>query len=39
MGEATNLTTAEGLEALEAELAGLEGEGRREIASRIKTER
>ena len=30
--EGTNLTTAEGLEALEAELAALEGDGRREIA-------
>jgi transcription elongation factor GreA len=37
--EATNLTTAEGLEALNAELAELEGEGRREIAERIKTAR
>ena len=39
MTEATNLTTAEGLEALTAELAELEGEGRREIAERIKTAR
>ena len=39
MPETTNLTTAEGLEALEAELAVLEGEGRREIADRIKTAR
>jgi transcription elongation factor GreA len=39
MSEGTNLTTAEGLEALEAELAELEGEGRREIAGRIKTAR
>src|SRR6202451_4931921 len=37
--EGTNLTTAEGLEALEAELAALEGAGRREIAERIKTAR
>ncbi len=37
--EATNLITAEGLEALNAELAVLEGEGRREIAERIKTAR
>jgi transcription elongation factor GreA len=37
--EATNLTTAEGLEALNAELAELEGEGRRDIAERIKTAR
>jgi transcription elongation factor GreA len=34
-----NLTTAEGLEALEAELAVLERDGRREIADRIKTAR
>ena len=39
MSEGTNLTTAEGLEALEAELAELEGGGRREIAQRIKTAR
>jgi transcription elongation factor GreA len=39
MSEATNLTTAEGLEALQKELAELEGEGRREIAERIKTAR
>jgi len=39
MSEATNLTTAEGLQALEAELAGLEGGGRKEIAERIKTAR
>jgi transcription elongation factor GreA len=37
--EGTNLTTAEGLETLEAELAVLEGDGRREIAERIKTAR
>src|ERR1700734_2364280 len=37
--EGANLTTAEGLEALEEELAALEGEGRREIAERIKTAR
>jgi len=37
--EATNLITAEGLEALNAELAVLEGEGRRDIAERIKTAR
>jgi transcription elongation factor GreA len=37
--EAGNLITAEGLEALNAELAVLEGEGRREIAGRIKTAR
>jgi transcription elongation factor GreA len=39
MGEGSNLITAAGLEALEAELAGLEGEGRREMAQRIKTAR
>jgi transcription elongation factor GreA len=38
MSEA-NLTTAEGLEALKAELDQLEGAGRREIAERIKTAR
>jgi transcription elongation factor GreA len=37
--DAANLTTAEGLRALEDELAALEGEGRREIAERIKTAR
>jgi transcription elongation factor GreA len=37
--EASNLTTAEGLEALKAELEALEGTGRREIAERIKTAR
>ena len=37
--DSTNLTTAEGLETLEAELAVLEGDGRREIAQRIKTAR
>jgi transcription elongation factor GreA len=35
----TNLTTAEGLATLQAELANLEGDGRREIAERIKTAR
>jgi transcription elongation factor GreA len=39
MTEGTNLTTAEGLQALESELAVLEGDGRREIADRIKTAR
>jgi transcription elongation factor GreA len=39
MTDATNLITAEGLESLKAELAELEGEGRREIAERIKTAR
>jgi transcription elongation factor GreA len=37
--EGANMITAEGLKALEAELAALEGEGRREIAQRIKTAR
>jgi transcription elongation factor GreA len=37
--EAGNLTTAAGLQALEAELEELEGAGRREIAERIKTAR
>jgi transcription elongation factor GreA len=37
--EATNMMTAAGLQALEAELAVLEGDGRREIAERIKTAR
>ena len=36
---ATNLITPEGLESLRAELLTLEGEGRREIAERIKTAR
>src|SRR5215467_5016887 len=35
----SNLTTAAGLEALEQELAALEGPGRNEIAARIKTAR
>jgi transcription elongation factor GreA len=39
MSEPANLTTAAGLEILEGELAALEGEGRREIADRIKTAR
>ncbi|HEX3512152.1 MAG TPA: transcription elongation factor GreA [Solirubrobacteraceae bacterium] len=39
MAEATNLTTAEGLEVLQRELQQLESEGRREIAERIKTAR
>src|SRR5580704_13878418 len=39
VSEGTNLTTAEGLRELEAELEQLEGEGRREIAERIKTAR
>jgi transcription elongation factor GreA len=37
--DAPNMITAEGLKDLEAELAALEGEGRREIAERIKTAR
>jgi transcription elongation factor GreA len=37
--EPTNLITAEGLQSLQAELEALEGEGRREIAERIKTAR
>ncbi len=37
--EAANMVTAEGLLELEAELAVLEGEGRREIAERIKVAR
>jgi transcription elongation factor GreA len=39
MQEAGNLTTAEGLETLKAELDTLEGPGRRDIAERIKTAR
>ncbi|HEV7584637.1 MAG TPA: transcription elongation factor GreA [Solirubrobacteraceae bacterium] len=39
MSEGANLTTADGLKALEDELAVLEGDGRREIAERIKTAR
>src|SRR5437763_3375353 len=35
----SNLTTAAGLQALERELAALQGEGRDEIAARIKTAR
>jgi transcription elongation factor GreA len=37
--DAINLTTADGLRTLNDELAVLEGEGRREIAERIKTAR
>jgi transcription elongation factor GreA len=37
--DATNLTTADGLATLQEELAVLEGDGRREIAERIKTAR
>jgi transcription elongation factor GreA len=39
VSDGTNLTTAEGLEELQQELAVLEGDGRREIADRIKTAR
>jgi transcription elongation factor GreA len=39
MNDSANLITADGLETLKAELAVLEGEGRREIADRIKTAR
>ncbi len=39
MPDTTNLTTAEGLAALEAELAALEGDGRRQMAERIRTAR
>jgi transcription elongation factor GreA len=39
MPDATNLTTAAGLETLKSELSVLEGDGRREIAERIKTAR
>jgi transcription elongation factor GreA len=37
--DAVNMITGEGLVALEAELATFEGDGRREIAERIKTAR
>jgi transcription elongation factor GreA len=39
VSETVNMITAEGLEELKGELAELEGEGRREIAERIKTAR
>ena len=39
MSEAANLITSDGLRTLEAELAELEGDGRREMAERIKTAR
>ena len=39
MNDPANLMTAEGLETLKSELAVLEGDGRREIAERIKTAR
>jgi transcription elongation factor GreA len=37
--DAANLITAEGLDTLNAELVALEGQGRREMADRIKTAR
>lgn len=37
--DTANMITAEGLRELEAELVALEGDGRREIAERIKTAR
>ena len=39
MSDAANLTSPEGLESMKHELEQLEGEGRREIAERIKTAR
>jgi transcription elongation factor GreA len=39
MNDAGSMITAEGLQSLHAELEALEGEGRREIAERIKTAR
>jgi len=39
VSDAAKMITAEGLAELQAELAALEGEGRREIAERIKTAR
>jgi transcription elongation factor GreA len=39
MADPANLVTPAGLESLHAELRALEGEGRREIAERIKTAR
>jgi transcription elongation factor GreA len=39
MSDAANMVTADALARLEAELAELEGDGRREIAARIKTAR
>src|ERR1700722_10898424 len=39
MADAANMMPAEGLEELNDELAALEGDGRREIAERIKTAR
>jgi transcription elongation factor GreA len=39
VSDPVNMITAEGLDELKGELAALEGEGRREIAERIKTAR
>jgi transcription elongation factor GreA len=39
VSEASNLTTADGLAAMQGELEALEGEGRRNIAERIRTAR
>src|SRR5205809_7594101 len=39
MPDAANMITAAGLVELQTELAGLEGDGRREIAGRIRTAR
>jgi transcription elongation factor GreA len=39
VSDGTNLTTAQGLQALHDDLAALEGEGRRAIAERIRTAR
>ena len=39
MSDVANLTTPESLASMEAELSTLEGDGRREIATRIKTAR
>jgi transcription elongation factor GreA len=39
VSDRTNLTTAQGLQALHDDLATLEGDGRREIAERIRTAR
>src|SRR5580698_11566680 len=39
MSDPSNLMTAAGLDTLHEELAALEGDGRREIAERIKTAR
>jgi transcription elongation factor GreA len=39
VSDAANMVTADGLQELHGELAALEGDGRREIAERIKTAR